>query len=121
VKRRIVLLMSAAALVLAGSGAVADEQIEIRLFGRYFMEPATVQVTVAVAPDRNNRMLHIEADGERMYRSSEVALVGDGEKRLHTIQFKNLAAGNYTLRAEVLSSSESIIAMAEQELVVAGR
>jgi hypothetical protein len=106
------------ALVLGGMAAAAREQVEIRLLGRYFTQPATVQVIVAIEPDQRNRMLHIEADGERMFRSSDVELVGDGEKRLHSIQFKNLAAGTYTLRAELLSASDSVLAMAEQELIV---
>ena len=120
-KRHNMIFAGATALVLGSIGASAHQPIEIRLLGRYYMEPATVQVTVAIEPDANNRVLHIEADGEQMFRSSDVTLAGDTDKRLHTIQFKNLAAGSYTLRAEVLSSSEDVIAMAEQELVVAGR
>jgi hypothetical protein len=107
---------------LIGVAAVhAGETVEIRLIGHYFSEPATVQLTIAVTPDPQNRVLHIEADGDQMFRASDLELTGDADKRLHTIQFKNLAAGNYTLRAEVLSSEDDVLAMAEQELVVTGR
>ena len=107
---------------LVGAGAMrgdATDIVEIRLRGRYYVEPATVQVIVAVEPDAANRTLRIEADSEHMFRASDVTLSGADEKRLHMVQFKNLPAGEYTLRAEVLSS-DSVRGMAEQPLVVTG-
>lgn len=109
-----------AALVSAGAmcGDAADV-VEIRLHGRYFIEPATVQIIVAVEPDAANRTLRIEADSDQMYRASDLTLSGANEKRLHAVQFKNLPAGNYVLRAEVLSANR-VRGMAEQPLVVTG-
>ena len=63
--------------------------VEIRLHGRYFIEPATVRILVAVEPDAENRALLIEADGDQMYRSSELSLTGANAKRLHNIEFRN--------------------------------
>ena len=108
-----------AALSAAAPTVLADDIVEIWVRGYYYAEPANVRVTVAVEPDRTHRTLRIEADGEMMFRSSEMQLAGD-DKRLHTIEFKNLAAGAYTLRAEVLSNG-TVVGVAEQELVVAGR
>lgn len=110
----IVALFAAAAV-----RGIAGEVVEIRLRGRYFSEPATVQVTIAVEPDAANRFLRIEADGDRMYRSTDLELSGANDKRLHTIEFKNLPAGEYELRAEVFSQ-DKMRGMASQELVVAG-
>jgi hypothetical protein len=118
VKGRIIVL-TAALIATAALRGIAGEVVEIRLRGHYFAEPATVQITVAVEPDAANRVLRVEADGDRLYRSTEVALSGEGDKRLHTVEFKNLPAGDYELRAEVLSS-ERVRGMASQELVVAG-
>ena len=113
-------LFLGAALVSAGAVCGdAAEVIEIRLRGRYFMEPATVHITVAVEPDEANRVLRIEADGDTVFRASDLSLSGANEKRMHAIQFKNLPAGTYTLRAQVFSS-ERVRGMAEQELVVSG-
>jgi hypothetical protein len=78
-----------------------------------------VQITVAVEPDAKNRSLRIEADGERLFRASQLTLDGATEKRIHAVEFKNLPAGNYVLRAEVLGA-EDVRGMAEQELVVSG-
>ena len=93
--------------------------VEIRLHGRYFIEPATVRILVAVEPDAENRALLIEADGDTMYRSSELTLSGANEKRLHNVEFRNLPAGNYTLRAQVRSSHD-VRGSASQDLVVTG-
>jgi hypothetical protein len=115
---RIVVLT--AGLLATAMSVGAREIVEIRLLGRYYAEPATVEIVIAVEPDQANRTLRIEADGDRMYRSSEVALEGQTDKRLHTVEFKNLPAGDYELRAEVLSTS-GVRGMATQELIVAGR
>ena len=93
--------------------------VELRLHGRYFAEPATVHVTIAIEPDVQNRTLLIEADSDAMFRASEITLDGANERRIHNIEFKNLPAGNYILRAEVRSSTESR-GKATQELVVTG-
>ena len=108
------------ALIL-GAGAAGDarEVVEIRLHGHYYSEPATVQITVAVEPAANHRALVIEADGESYFRSSALTLSGETDKRLHSVEFKNLPAGTYTLRAQV-RSAEEVLATATQDLVVTG-
>jgi hypothetical protein len=107
VKHRIVAGIFLSAL-LVSMGTVpgdAGEVVEIRLYGRYFSEPATVRILVDVAPDAANRALRIEADSETLFRASELELGGADDRRLHTIVFKSLPAGTYTLRAEVWSST----------------
>jgi len=119
-RRLITLAVFIAALMTTGARpGHAKEVVEILLRGHYFVEPATVQITVAVEPDAKNRSLRIEADGERLFRASQLSLDGATEKRIHAVEFKNLPAGNYILRAEVLGA-EDVRGMAEQELVVSG-
>ena len=119
--RRTLALMSLTAVMTAGTLAPGDatEVVELRLHGHYFAEPATVHVTVAVEPDAQNRILRIEADSNQMFRASDISLDGADEKRIHTIQFKNLPAGHYTLRAEVRSST-AVRGSARQQLTVTG-
>ncbi len=114
-----IIALTAAFIATPALHALAGDVVEIRLRGHYFAEPATVQITVAVEPDAANRILRIEADGDQFYRSTEVELSGDTDKRLHTIEFKNLPAGEYELRAEVFSK-DKVRGMATQDLVVAG-
>jgi hypothetical protein len=104
---------------LTGTAGSAKDNVEIRLSGRFFSEPATVQMIIAVEPNANNRTLRVEADGDNMFSATELPLEGAQEKRLHTIEFKNLAAGGYTLRAQVLSNKD-VRSQAEQEIMVAG-
>ena len=109
--------MLAAVIICGPVAAGTKEVVEIRVRGRYFTEPATIRVTVAVEPDESNRSLLIAADGDRLFRSSEVSLDGDNGQRLHTVEFKNLPAGQYVLRAEV-RSVEQVRGIAEEVLVV---
>jgi hypothetical protein len=97
----------------------AADLVQIRINGHYFAEPATVQLLVSVEPDQANRTLRIEADGDRLFRSTEVNLDGLSEKRLHVVEFKNLPAGAYEVRAEVLSA-DTVRATATGELMVLG-
>lgn len=116
--RYIVLTLASVATLFAGTMVVAAQDVvEIRMRGRYYSEPATVRITVAVEPDAKNRVLVIQADGDRLFRSSQVSLEGDKEQRIHTVEFKNLPAGYYTVRAEVMSQ-DKVRGSAEELLVV---
>ena len=105
-----------AAIVPIGHAA---DVVEIQLRGHYFAEPATVRIAVVVEPDEQNRMLLIEADGDRFYRASELTLSGAEDQRVHTLVFKNLPAGTYQLRAGVFSA-DALRGQATQDLVVTG-
>ena len=97
----------------------AEQIVEIMLRGHYYSAPATVIVNVAIQPDAANHKLLIEAESERFVRSSLIELQGDGDRRIHTIQFKSLPEGEYTLRAEVRSRTE-VRGQALQTLTVTG-
>jgi hypothetical protein len=118
VTHRLLLLTIALLGVTAIRGTAAD-LVEIHINGHYYAEPATVQITVAVQPDQENRTLRVEADGASLFRSSEVALNGSDEKRIHVVEFRNLPAGNYEVRAEVLSST-AVRGTAVQDVEVTG-
>jgi hypothetical protein len=104
--------------MLAVRGSAA-QVVEIMLRGHYYSAPATVIVNVAIHPDAENHRLVIEADSERFFRSSQLELSGDKDKRIHTIQFKNLPEGQYVLRAEVRSRTE-VRGQTQQNLTVTG-
>ena len=97
----------------------AKQLIEIRMRGFYFAAPATIPVTVAVEPGANNRALIVEVDGDNYFRSSGKDLDGENERRFHTLEFTNLPAGRYALRARVMSKS-AVLGSAAEALVVTG-
>ncbi len=99
------LALIAPLVALTGSVGSAKDNVEIRLNGRFFAEPATVQLIVAVEPNSANRRLRVEADGDNMFRATEIELQGASEQRLHNVEFKNLSAGGYTLRAPAVHSA----------------
>ena len=108
--------------LLVSAGAIAGDAgdvVEIRVRDHYFSAPATVRILVAVEPNADNRTLRIEADSQDLFRSSEFALSGADEKRLHTVEFQSLPAGHYTLRAEV-RSARGVRGMDAQDVTVTG-
>ena len=113
------LMLTAALVTTTAIRGNAADRVGIQIYGHYFSEPATVRLLVTVEPDQANRTLRIEADGDRLFRSTEVNLEGLSEKRVHAVEFKNLPAGAYEIRAEVLSASE-VRGMATDALTVLG-
>lgn len=120
-KRRTCAGILAAVVIAFSNGVPSDARdiVSIVLHGKYFSEPATVRFMVAVEPDADNRTLRIEADSDDMFRASEINLNGADEKRLHTVTFKNLAAGRYRLRASVMST-RAVRGTAEDNMIVTG-
>jgi hypothetical protein len=107
-----------AAFCVFGAATVpAKDVVAIRMPGRYYSEPATVRIMIAVEPNADNRKLLVEADGESYFRSSELTLDGDKGQRLHTVEFRNLPAGEYYIRAAVLSNAD-VRGTAQQVLTV---
>ena len=106
-------MLSGAAAAMAGT----KDLVKIRVSGRYYSEPATVNMTVAVEPNSDNRVLRVEADGDRFYRATELPLEGSQAPKHHMVSFKNVPSGSYTLRAYVLSRNHEL-ALAETNLVV---
>jgi hypothetical protein len=117
--KRIILWTSLTVALIATAAVAgnAGEVVEIRLRGHYFAAPATVRITVAIEPARSHRALIIEADGDHYFRSSALTLEGEAGQRLHSVEFKNLPAGAYVLRAQV-RSAEEVLGTATQDLVV---
>jgi len=113
------LIITATMFGITATQVTAADLVAIRLNGHYYAEPATVQITVAVQPDQANRTLRVEADGDSFFRSAEVTLNGSDEKRIHVVEFRNLPAGTYEVRAEVLSSN-AVRGTAVQDVEVMG-
>ena len=116
-RRTILSAMFAAAVAGAAASASGTAVVEILRHGHFYAAPATLYLTVAVEPNADNRMLRVVADGDALYRASEVVLNGLESQRLHTMSFRSLPAGTYTLRAEVASAT-AVRGVAEDQIVV---
>ena len=104
----------------ATSGSTQD-MVKLRLAGRYYAEPATVNISVSVQPDDSNRVLRIEADGETFFRSADVPLEGASAPKFHAIAFKNVPAGEYVVRAQLLSKGDVRAVSQEMLTVISNR
>jgi hypothetical protein len=116
-RRIIVSVVLAAGIAAASTVARGSAVVEIRNRGRFYSAPATLYLTIAIEPDEDNRLLRVEADGDALYRSSEVVLNGAGSQRLYTMSFRSLPAGTYMLRAAVMSATK-VRGVAEEEILV---
>lgn len=119
VKYRLLVLLAALTAALAVP-ATAGDIVEIHLRGHYYVAPATVDISVLVEPNAANRVLRVEADGDQMYRSTDIELSGASDRRQHLVEFKNLEPGTYQLRAVVLSTNQ-VRGMAVSDMMVTGQ
>jgi hypothetical protein len=110
-------LAAVVALMLASDAGSGRAVVELKVPAYHYFEPATVRLTVVVAPDERNRTLRVEADGDSFFRAAEASLMGAKDKRFHTVEFRNVPSGVYVLRAEVLST-DAVLGSATQSLSV---
>ena len=81
--------------------------------------PATVTITVTVAPNETNRILVIENDSSAYYRSSAVQLDGKQAARTHVIRFRGVPPGEYTVTASI-HGTEGVRAVVRTPVTVVG-
>ena len=112
-------LMAFVLLAAVTTPAAAGEPVSIRLRTTILNSPAYLRVLIMVEPDATNRRLTIEVDGVPMFRSSDVTLEGDKEKRAHQFEVKGLMPGEYVVRA-VLHGSSNVRAVRERRIIVVG-
>lgn len=100
--------MAAAAITAGAAAPRAQDSLRIQISGRYYAEPASVDVLVSVEPSKDNRTLRVEADGADFFRSSDLTLTGETERKYHTILFRNIPAGDYVIRAVLLNGKREL-------------
>ena len=99
-KTRCILAALTIAAFLAATGATAaNEKLALKVTPNVSSAPSTVIVRAIVAPNADNRWLHIEADSGAFLRSSHIQLDGDRAPTVTEISLKNLPSGEYTVMA----------------------
>ena len=118
--RRWTLSIIAAAVAVAAGGVAphAQDSLKIQLSGRYYAEPASVDVLVLVEPSKENRTLRVEADGDDFFRASDLPLAGETERKYHTVMFRNIPAGDYVIRAVLLNGKRELASTQAQLMVM---
>lgn len=86
--------------------AVRDDKLRIAVEGgRIQWEPATVRLRIRVEPDKANRALAVGIDSGEFGRSSAFTLEGERAQRTVWIEYRDVPAGEYVVRAEVYRPS----------------
>jgi hypothetical protein len=86
-------------LILGSGSTTASEKLMLRVTPNVSSAPSTVIVKATVTRNADNRWLHIEAESETFYRSSDVQLEGDKAPLVTEIRLNNLPGGEYTVSA----------------------
>jgi hypothetical protein len=111
-KGRLTLAAATVIGLLSATGATgASEKLTLRVTPNVSSAPSTVIVRAYVAPNAQNRLLHIEADSGSFYRSSEIQLDGDKAPTLTEFRLNSLPSGEYTVLAMLKDSmgSETVV------------
>jgi hypothetical protein len=94
-----------AIVLLASISVDAASRLNIRVSPAMASAPADIRIYVRVEPREENRILRVSADSVNFFRSSEVQLDGEAGQRVSTFTFRQLPAGDYEVRAELIVSS----------------
>jgi hypothetical protein len=83
--------------------------VTIHSVGGYIVRaPATLRLRVTVEPREDQRLLRVECVGEDFGRASELELRGDGGPRTSWVEWRDVPAGEYELRASVWTSTRLV-------------
>ena len=117
----VVAMLSAAVLLTATSAGTDREVVSIRIWPATSFEPSDVMVQVDVEENADNRLLQVSADSGQFYWSSERQLEGENGPRLSDFACRQVPAGEYDVRAQVLGASGQIRSSARGRMVVLPR
>lgn len=68
-----------------------------RVAPAFAVAPAEVRVEILVEPSDDNRGLDIVVDSSDYYRNSTISLDGARAPRFHTVEYRGMPAGTYTV------------------------
>ena len=106
-----------AVLISSVTPLAAGEPLKLRL-PQPAAAPANVLIQVSVEPNADNRSLQLVIESDRYYRSSDVPIDGDKERRTHAFEFRNLPSGSYEIRAVLIASGGKPRAFADGRTIV---
>ena len=94
--------MAAATMLFATHTIAAPKEVAIRVSPSYSMQPASVSIQIDVERNPANRLLRVTADSGDFYWSSERQIEGEGGPKNFQMICRDLPAGEYDIRAQVI-------------------
>lgn len=121
----LVLRLLVVAAVLAGvsptAAPAASDRVVIRVWPMTSMAPTSFLIRVLIERNATNRWIKVTAESDAYFASSEGQLEGERSSRLRIVQFRDVPAGTYELRAVVLDMNGEVTGSAQTSATVIGR
>ena len=113
----------AAAIVVAPltDDLSAGNPVHIRVWPATSMAPTSFTVRVMIARQASNRWIKVSVESENYFGSSEGQLEGERSSRLRVVQFRDVPAGTYEVRAVVLDQDGDVTGAGHTTAMVIGR
>src|SRR5258708_2076046 len=111
-------LVCGAVMLLPALSVDGSEALHMRVYPMVSSAPASVNIYVGVSRRQENRLLRITAESPDFFRSSDVQLDGEASPRAMVIQFRDLPAGSYVVRAELVVSSGKTTNVERSEITI---
>ena len=125
--RRVLTLWNLAVIVavivvspLANDLGAAD-RVHIRVWPATSMAPTSFTVRVFIERHAANRWIKVSVESAAYFGSSEGQLEGERSSRLRLVQFRDVPAGAYEVKAAVLDQHGDVIGSAHTRAMVIGR
>jgi hypothetical protein len=121
---RLRLLVATVALIFGSplaTGLDAANRVDIRVWPATSMAPTSFTVRVIIERQAANRWIKVTVESENYFGSSEGQLEGERSSRLRIVQFRDVPAGAYEVRAVVLDQNNDVIGAGHTTAMVIGR
>jgi len=98
--------------------AAGGQRLTVAVTPAKSFAPANLRVRVRIDPSIDNRSLAIIADGENLYRSSEIPLEGDRAPKIIDVALPNVPGGEYQVQVVLMDASGRQRAVAHESATV---
>jgi hypothetical protein len=105
-------------LATTASADDPERPLHVRISPTMAHAPADLYIYVSVARRPDNRLLRVSAESDDFFRSSETQLDGEHSARVTVVRFRELPAGDYQIRAELVVSTGRTVDTAKRSVEV---
>ena len=105
-------------LATTASADDPERPLHVRISPTMAHAPADLYIYVSVARRPDNRLLRVSAESDDFFRSSETQLDGENSARVTVVRFRELPAGDYEIRAELIVSTGRTVDTAKRSVEV---
>lgn len=105
-------------IFLAAVSVGGSEPLKMSVSPAQSIAPANLFIRLSIEPQAANRLVEVEAEFDRFYRSSQISLEGDHGPRTVVLEFRALPGGQYRVRSVVADDKGREVAAVQREVNV---